>query len=101
MIPLHHAIDTGNLEVVSLLISHGADVNAVNYKKETPLYIAVLKGDAAAEGFAYTLKHFKKATIVGETTRRMAHPSKEIVINKLFRISVPFRRSENAITKTN
>ncbi len=48
MTPLHHAVDTENLKVISLLISHEADVNAVNYKKETSLHIAVFKGNADA-----------------------------------------------------
>lgn len=46
MTPLHHTIDAGNLEASSLLISLGTDVNAVNFKKETSLHIAVYKGNA-------------------------------------------------------
>jgi len=48
MTPLHHAIDAGNLEAVSLLISSGANVNAVNYKTETPLHMAANAGNADA-----------------------------------------------------
>lgn len=48
MTPLHHAIDAGNLKAASLLISHGADVNAVNFKTETPLHIAAYEGNAGA-----------------------------------------------------
>jgi hypothetical protein len=56
---------------------------------------------SAAEGFAYCLKHHGRATIVGEVTEGMAHPSKEVVVNDYFRVSVPFMRSENVITGTN
>jgi hypothetical protein len=30
----------------------------------------------------------------------MAHPSKEIVVNDYFRMSVPYLRTENVVTKT-
>jgi ankyrin repeat protein len=46
--PLHHAIEAGNLKAASLLIGHGADVNAVNYKTEAPLHIAAYEGNAGA-----------------------------------------------------
>jgi C-terminal processing protease CtpA/Prc len=66
-----------------------------------PVYILTSnRTGSAAEGFVYTLKHFNRAIIVGETTLGMAHPSKELVLNKLFRIAVPFKRVENPITKT-
>jgi ankyrin repeat protein len=48
MTPLHHAIDAGKLKAASLLISLGADINAVNFKTETPLHIAANKGNADA-----------------------------------------------------
>ena len=35
--PLHNAVKCGNEEIVKLLISYGADVNAVNSQGETPL----------------------------------------------------------------
>lgn len=55
---------------------------------------------SAAEALAYTLKHMGRATIVGEVTRGAAHPSEEVVVNDYFRLSIPFRRSENVITGT-
>jgi hypothetical protein len=41
-----------------------------------------------------------RATIVGEVTLGMAHPSREIVVNDYFRVSVPYLRSENVVTGT-
>ena len=38
---------------------------------------------------------------MGEVTRGAAHPSEEVVVNDYFRVSVPFRRSENVVTGTN
>ncbi len=55
MTPLHHAIDSGNLECASLLIDSGADINAVNYKSDTPLHVAAYKGNA--EATKLLLKH--------------------------------------------
>ena len=37
--PLHWAAIEGYLEICDLLIEHGADVNAVNIKGQTPLDI--------------------------------------------------------------
>jgi YD repeat-containing protein len=66
-----------------------------------PVYILTSnRTGSAAEGFAYVLKHMGRATIVGEVTLGMAHPSEEIVVNDYFRVSVPFLRSENVITGT-
>ena len=45
MTPLYLAVDLNNLGAASLLLEKGADVNASNYKKETPLHIAANKGN--------------------------------------------------------
>ena len=46
MMPLHHAADAGQVEITRLLLEHGANVEALNYKSETPLHVAAYKGHA-------------------------------------------------------
>ena len=71
------------------------------FNSGVPVYVLTSsRTGSAAEGFAYTLKHFDRATIVGEVTAGMAHPSKEVVVNDYFRVSVPIRRIENVVTGT-
>lgn len=78
------------------------DIPGKRFVPALPVYILTSnRTGSAAEAFAYYLKHFNRAIIVGETTIGSAHPCKELVLNKLFRISVPFMRVESAITKTN
>lgn len=49
---------------------------------------------SAAEGFVSFFKKTKRAMIIGEPTNGAYHPAKEIVINSLFVVSVPFLRGE-------
>jgi hypothetical protein len=68
---------------------------------DVPVYVLTSdRTGSAAEALAYTLKHMGRATVVGEVTRGMAHPSKEIVVNDYFRTSIPYLRSENVNTGT-
>ena len=67
----------------------------------TGIFLTMWYKPSAAEAFAYTLKHLDRATIVGEATLGMAHPSEEEIVNDSFRVSVPFMRSENVVTGTN
>ena len=78
------------------------DILGKRFDPALPVYILTSRRTgSAAEGFAYILKHYNRATLVGETTLGMAHPSKELVLNKIFRMSVPYVRTENPVTKTN
>jgi ankyrin repeat protein len=42
--PLHHAADTGNIEIAKVLLSKGADIEARNGDGLTPLHMAVASG---------------------------------------------------------
>lgn len=42
MTVLHYAVDRGNKEMVELLLSHNANVNATDYEGNTPLILAVV-----------------------------------------------------------
>jgi hypothetical protein len=56
---------------------------------------------SGAEGFAYNLKHLKRATVVGETTGGGAHTVAGQRISDQFVIAVPTGRPINAVTKSN
>lgn len=78
-----------------------AQIPGKPFNDQVPVYVLTSsRTGSAAEGFAYKLKHLGRGTIVGEVTRGMAHPSKEVVVNDYFRVSVPYWRSENVITGT-
>jgi hypothetical protein len=72
------------------------------FKSNYPLYIIVGPDTAsAAEIFSYTLKHFNKATIIGQKTYGIANPVQAIKINKYFIGRFSMSRIINPITNTN
>jgi retinol-binding protein 3 len=67
---------------------------------DKPVFVLTSKNTfSAAEGFSYSLKNLKRATIVGETTGGGAHPVIPRSIDH-FTIAVPFGRGINPISKT-
>ena len=71
------------------------------FADDVPVYVLTSgRTGSAAEALAYKLKHTGRATLVGEVTRGAAHASEEVVVNDYFRVSIPFRRSENVVTGT-
>ncbi|XP_043464073.1 putative ankyrin repeat protein RF_0381 [Leptopilina heterotoma] len=47
--PLHFAVEIGNLEIVKILLTKGAIVNATNNNSDTPLHIAVSEKNNPSE----------------------------------------------------
>ncbi len=71
-------------------------------RPKVPVYILTSKNTfSAAEDFSYTMQSQKRATIVGETTRGGAHPTRYFRLTDGFGVRIPFARSINPVTKTN
>ena len=69
---------------------------------EKPVYVLTSSRTfSGGEELAYDLKHADRAVVVGEVTRGGANPTELVTINPNFRISVPYMRSVNPVTKTN
>lgn len=65
-----------------------------------PVYILVSdKTFSLAEKFAYNMKHFNKAKIVGQTSAGAAHAIDFMEVNDEYMIQLPVSRSINPITK--
>ena len=64
-----------------------------------PVYILTsARTFSAAEGFAYCMKHHKRAIIVGENTAGGAHPIIWVKLPLDFEMSIPFARIIHPIT---
>lgn len=76
-------------------------VGSPKFKNHYPLFVLVGPRTAsAAEIFSYTLKHFNKATIVGEKTFGIAYPVEAFKINEYFIGRFSMRRITNPITNS-
>ncbi|MBW1294178.1 S41 family peptidase [Aquimarina litoralis] len=76
------------------------NVNGNRYLNK-PIYILVgEKSFSRAEGFAYCMKHFNKAIIVGQTTPGAAHGINFLEMDDNFMIQVPVERNIHPVTKT-
>lgn len=65
-----------------------------------PLFILVSKNTfSLAENFAYSLKHFKKATIIGQKSAGAAHAIDFIEVNDNYLIQLPITRNIHPVTK--
>jgi C-terminal processing protease CtpA/Prc len=56
---------------------------------------------SGGEGCAYHLKNLNRATLIGETTRGGAHPTKFHRISDHFEVGIPWGRAISPITHTN
>ena len=78
------------------------ELQGPRYGADKPVY--VLTSDrtfSGGEEFAYNLKHFGRATIVGETTAGGAHPTEPVELPRDFVMGVPNARPVNPVTGTN
>jgi len=77
-------------------------VKGKRYGEQRDLYILTSQDTySAAEDFAYTLKHLKRAKIIGATTGGGAHPGDFVRLSPHFEVFIPSERSFNPITQTN
>lgn len=78
------------------------ELEGPRYGDDKPVY--VLTSDrtfSGGEAFAYNLKHFGRATIVGETTAGGAHLAEPVELRRDFVMDVPYARAVNPVTGTN
>ena len=61
LVPLHNACSYGHLQVAELLVTHGADVNAMDLWQFTPLHEASCKGKM--EVCSFLLSHGANPTL--------------------------------------
>jgi hypothetical protein len=87
---------------VSEQIWSAKSVKGKRYGEQRDLYILTSQDTySAAEDFAYTLKHLKRAKIIGATTGGGAHPGDFVRLSPHFEVFIPSERSLNPITQTN
>jgi hypothetical protein len=69
---------------------------------DAPVYILTSRRTgSAAEAFTYNLSSYERATVVGETTKGIAHWVEPVDFREYgLRINVPYARPENAVTHT-
>lgn len=74
-------------------------VPGTRFGSEKDVYLLTSKSTfSAAEGLAFALKNKKRVTIVGETTRGGAHPSRIKKIGAHFRLMVPTSTARDPVT---
>ena len=86
--PLHQAAITGSVSISELLLSKGADINAINTQLNTPLHLAIQNGkDEVAKyliekGTDLTIQNIVKKTPLHLTVRHSRKAIAELLIAK-------------------
>lgn len=76
-----------------------ADPAVQKIPDDVPVYILVgNRTSSAAEGFAYTLQQYRRATIVGEQTKGEGNPGQLFVLNDFLYIMIPTIEGLNPVT---
>lgn len=79
-----------------------ADVPGKRFAADLPVYVLTSHYTfSGAEEFSYNLKNLQRGTIVGETTGGGAHPVSPAMLADTLMVTIPFRRAQNPISKTN
>lgn len=79
-----------------------AEATAPRYTGGRPVFVLTSgTTPSAAEGFAYHLKHFQRATVVGAPTAGAAHPVRIEPLGEELVLYVPAGRPESPVTGTN
>ncbi len=69
---------------------------------DKPVYVLTSNRTfSGGEAFAYDLQQFKKAVVIGDTTRGGAHPTEFVRLNQSFACGIPYARPVNTVSKTN
>nr|WP_314862393.1 S41 family peptidase [uncultured Undibacterium sp.] len=84
------------------IIAEAPSTFHANPRTNVPLYILTSKSTgSAAEGFPYTLKAAKRATLIGETTYGGANPGRAFDAGDGFSVFISTGKSLNPFTGTN
>lgn len=74
-------------------------VAGTRFGAEKEVYVLTSKRTfSAAEGLAFALKNLKRATVIGETTRGGAHPSRVTRIDAHYELMVPTSTVRDSVT---
>ncbi len=68
---------------------------------DIPVYLLTShETGSGGESFAHNLRCMERATLVGETTKGLAHPVTKEVVQRVFSVNVPYGRPINHVTGT-
>lgn len=81
-------------------VSTFQEVSGERYLNKSIFILVSENTFSLAEQFAYAMKHFNKAIIIGQTSSGAAHAIDFMEVNDYYLIQLPIRRSIHPVTKT-